>query len=82
MTIFLFYTYYIWKLGYLFDFNSSSITGIQNKKKSKIAYDEKTGTWKRTYGYDHANDADDVPIIDAKMADGIHFLPLFLCPWK
>ncbi|KAL2927438.1 Ribosome biogenesis regulatory protein-like protein [Bienertia sinuspersici] len=43
--------------------------GIKNRKKDKIAYDEKTGTWKRTYGYDRANDEDDVPIIDAKPTD-------------
>ena len=44
--------------------------GIKKRKKDKVAYDEKTGTWKRTYGYDRANDEDDVPIIDAKPTDG------------
>ncbi|KAF3453681.1 hypothetical protein FNV43_RR04122 [Rhamnella rubrinervis] len=43
--------------------------GIKKRKKDKIEYDEKTGTWKRHYGYDHANDDDNVPIIDAKMTD-------------
>jgi regulator of ribosome biosynthesis len=43
--------------------------GIKNRKKDKIEFDEKTGTWKRRYGYDHANDDDNVPIIDAKMTD-------------
>lgn len=43
--------------------------GIKKRKKDKIAYDEKSGTWKRTYGYDRANDEDDVPIIEAKPSD-------------
>ena len=43
--------------------------GIQKRKKDKIAYDEQTGTWKRTYGYDRANDEDAVPIIEAKPND-------------
>ncbi|PON88975.1 Ribosomal biogenesis regulatory protein [Trema orientale] len=43
--------------------------GIKNRKKDKVAYDEQTGTWKRRYGYDHANDEENVPIIDAKMTD-------------
>ena len=34
-----------------------------------MAYDEKSGTWKRTYRYDCANDEDDVPIIEAKPSD-------------
>lgn len=46
------------------------LAGIKNRKKDKIEFDEKTGTWKRRYGYDHANDDDNVPIIDAKMTDG------------
>ena len=48
--------------------------GIKKRKKDKIAYDEKSGTWKRTYGYDRANDEDDVPIIEAKPSDG-KYLP-------
>ncbi|KAL6221220.1 hypothetical protein ACLB2K_008972 [Fragaria x ananassa] len=43
--------------------------GIKNRKKDKIAYDEPSETWKRRYGYDRANDEDDVPIIEAKMTD-------------
>lgn len=50
--------------------NWNNISGIKNRKKDKIAYDEKSGTWKRTYGYDRANDANDVPIIVAKPTDG------------
>jgi len=44
--------------------------GIQNRKKDKIVYDEQSGTWKRRYGYDRANDEDAVPIIEAKETDG------------
>ncbi|KAI4344116.1 hypothetical protein L6164_011384 [Bauhinia variegata] len=43
--------------------------GIRNRKKDKIAYDEQSGTWKRTYGYDRANDEEAIPIIEAKMND-------------
>ncbi|GMN60867.1 hypothetical protein TIFTF001_029956 [Ficus carica] len=43
--------------------------GIKRRKKDKIVYDEQTGTWKRRYGYDRANDEDKVPIIDAKVTD-------------
>ncbi|RDX79648.1 Ribosome biogenesis regulatory protein-like protein [Mucuna pruriens] len=43
--------------------------GIQKKKKDKIVFDEQSGTWKRRYGYDRANDEDDVPIIEAKETD-------------
>ncbi|KAL2338355.1 hypothetical protein Fmac_012801 [Flemingia macrophylla] len=43
--------------------------GIQKRKKDKIVYDEQTGTWKRRYGYDRANDEDAVPIIEAKPTD-------------
>jgi regulator of ribosome biosynthesis len=38
--------------------------------KDKIEYDEQTGTWKRRYGYDRANDEENIPIIEAKMTDG------------
>ncbi|KAH9618922.1 hypothetical protein KSS87_013405 [Heliosperma pusillum] len=40
------------------------------KRKDKTAYDEKSGEWKRTYGYDRANDENDDPIIEAKPSDG------------
>ncbi|KAL5547889.1 hypothetical protein UlMin_003120 [Ulmus minor] len=43
--------------------------GIKNRKKDKVAYDEPSGSWKRRYGYDRANDEDSVPIIEAKMTD-------------
>ncbi|CAN1274722.1 Ribosome biogenesis regulatory protein homolog [Linum perenne] len=43
--------------------------GIQKRKKDKVLWDEQTGTWKRSYGYDRVNDDADVPIIDAKMTD-------------
>ncbi|XP_027332527.1 ribosome biogenesis regulatory protein homolog isoform X2 [Abrus precatorius] len=43
--------------------------GIQKRKKDKIVYDEQSGTWKRRYGYDRANDEDAVPIIEAKATD-------------
>ncbi|XP_057416990.1 ribosome biogenesis regulatory protein homolog [Lotus japonicus] len=43
--------------------------GIQKKKKDKVLYDEQSGTWKRRYGYDRANDEDAVPIIEAKETD-------------
>lgn len=36
-------------------------------------FDEQTGTWKRRYGYDRVNDDNDVPIIEAKMTDGINY---------
>ncbi|XP_059433437.1 ribosome biogenesis regulatory protein homolog [Corylus avellana] len=43
--------------------------GIKNRKKDKIEYDEPSGTWKRRYGYDRANDEENIPIIEAKMTD-------------
>ncbi|KAF7844613.1 ribosome biogenesis regulatory protein-like protein [Senna tora] len=43
--------------------------GIKKRKKDKIAYDEPSGTWKRRFGYDRANDEDAIPIIEAKMND-------------
>lgn len=43
--------------------------GIKKRKKDKVAYDESSGTWKRTYGYERANDENDVPIIEAKATD-------------
>ena len=46
------------------------LLGIKKRKKDKRVWDTQTHTWKRRYGYDHANDEDNVPIIDAKMTDG------------
>ncbi|KAG6706704.1 hypothetical protein I3843_07G227200 [Carya illinoinensis] len=43
--------------------------GIKKRKKDKISYDEPTGTWKRRYGYDRANDEENIPIIEAKITD-------------
>ncbi|XP_074299573.1 ribosome biogenesis regulatory protein homolog [Silene latifolia] len=43
--------------------------GIKKRKKDKIAYDEKSGEWKCTYGHDRANDENDDPIIEAKPSD-------------
>lgn len=37
-------------------------------------FDEQTGTWKRRYGYDRVNDDNDVPIIEAKLTDGIKWI--------
>ena len=48
-------------------------TGIKNRKKDKIEYDEQSGAWKRRYGYDRANDEENIPIIEAKMTDGKWF---------
>ena len=49
------------------------LAGIKNRKKDKILYDEPTGTWKRRYGYDRANDEENIPIIEAKMTDRKYF---------
>lgn len=46
-------------------------SGIQKRKKDKMAFDEQTGTWKRLHGYDRVNDDNDIPIIEAKATDGI-----------
>ncbi|XP_040996572.1 ribosome biogenesis regulatory protein homolog isoform X1 [Juglans microcarpa x Juglans regia] len=43
--------------------------GIKKRKKDKISYDEPAGTWKRRYGYDRANDEENIPIIEAKITD-------------
>lgn len=51
-----------------------SIAGIKNRKKDKVVYDEQTGTWKRRHGYDRVNDDEDIPIIEAKMTDGIQLI--------
>ncbi|KAG6490757.1 hypothetical protein ZIOFF_052067 [Zingiber officinale] len=42
---------------------------ITKRKKGKRAFDEQTGTWKRTHGYDRINDDKDIPIIEAKLSD-------------
>ncbi|OIV99918.1 hypothetical protein TanjilG_26256 [Lupinus angustifolius] len=43
--------------------------GIQQRKKDKVVYDEQSGTWKRRFGYDRANDEEAIPIIEAKPTD-------------
>ncbi|GFP79366.1 ribosome biogenesis regulatory protein homolog [Phtheirospermum japonicum] len=43
--------------------------GIQKRHKEKAVFDEKTGTWKRRYGYDRVNDDNGIPIIEAKASD-------------
>lgn len=45
--------------------------GIVKKKRSKLAFDEATQDWKRIHGYDKANDALDVPIIEASDKDKV-----------
>lgn len=56
-------------------------SGIQKRKKDKMAFDEQTGTWKRLHGYDRVNDDNDIPIIEAKATDGIISVPfLFFQP--
>ncbi|CAH2050176.1 unnamed protein product [Thlaspi arvense] len=49
--------------------------GIVKRKKDKLVYDEKTGSWKRRHGYDRVNDDKDIPIIDAKATDVTLELP-------
>lgn len=51
-------------------YNLRYLAGIKNRKKDKLVLDEQSGTWKRRYGYDHANDEENIPIIEAKMTDG------------
>ncbi|OAY71077.1 Ribosome biogenesis regulatory protein, partial [Ananas comosus] len=47
----------------------AQMKGIKKHKKNKRVWDEQTGTWKRTHGYDRANDDKDIPIIEAKPTD-------------
>ncbi|XP_042418249.1 ribosome biogenesis regulatory protein homolog [Zingiber officinale] len=47
----------------------AKMKGITKRKKGKRAFDEQTGTWKRTHGYDRINDDKDIPIIEAKLSD-------------
>ena len=66
-----------WKDKHIYS-DFGCISGIKKHKKEKIAYDEKSGTWKRNYGYDRANDEDDVPIIEAKPTNGNNLADHFL----
>ncbi|EFJ46846.1 hypothetical protein VOLCADRAFT_118049 [Volvox carteri f. nagariensis] len=43
--------------------------GIVKRKRSKLAYDDTTGEWRRRYGYKRLNDDNDIPIIEAKATD-------------
>ena len=43
--------------------------GIVKRKRSKYAFDDNTGEFKRRYGYDRVNDMNDVAIIEAKASD-------------
>ena len=43
--------------------------GITKQKRSKLAFDEGSGEWKRRYGYKRADDPDAVPILEAKPTD-------------
>ena len=45
--------------------------GIQKQKRSKLVLDEASGEWKRRYGYKHANDPDNVPIMEASSGDQV-----------
>lgn len=45
--------------------------GIVKRKRSKYAFDENTGEFKRRYGYDRVNDINDVAIIEAKASDKV-----------
>ncbi|GAX73925.1 hypothetical protein CEUSTIGMA_g1375.t1 [Chlamydomonas eustigma] len=45
--------------------------GITKRKRSKLAFDEASGDWKRRHGYGRANDEIDVPIIEAKPTDKV-----------
>ena len=55
----------------------AKLKGISKRKKDKIEYDEKSGEWKRSYGFKRANDETDVWAIPAKEGedDGID-------PWE
>jgi regulator of ribosome biosynthesis len=43
--------------------------GIVKQKRSKLAWDEDAGDWRRRHGYKKANDDGAVPIIEAKPGD-------------
>lgn len=49
----------------------AKMKGIKKRKKNKRVWDEQTGTWKRTHGYDRVNDDRDIPILDAKATDEV-----------
>ena len=43
--------------------------GITKRKRSKLAWDEDQGEWRRRHGYKRVNDEAEVPIIEAKPGD-------------
>jgi hypothetical protein len=45
--------------------------GIVKRKRSKLAWDEDAGEWKRRHGYKKANDDEAVPIIEARPGDEV-----------
>jgi regulator of ribosome biosynthesis len=45
--------------------------GITKRKRSKLAFDETSQTWKRRHGYGKANDEAAVPIIEARASDKV-----------
>mmetsp|Transcript_11753 Transcript_11753/g.21489 ORF Transcript_11753/g.21489 Transcript_11753/m.21489 type:complete len:297 (+) Transcript_11753:19-909(+) len=47
----------------------AKLKGIRKRKKDKVAYDEQTGEWRRTYGYKKANDINDTWAIPAKAGE-------------
>ncbi len=49
--------------------------GITKQKRSKLEYDDTTGEWRRRHGYKRVNDANDIPIIEAKPSDKVCWLP-------
>ena len=51
--------------------------GIQKQKRSKLAFEEGSGEWKRRYGYKRADDPSAVPIIEAKSSDVVR--SCFIC---
>lgn len=45
--------------------------GIVKHKRSKLVFDEQQKEWRRRHGYKKANDAADIPIIEAKDGDEV-----------
>ena len=48
--------------------------GIKKRKRSKLAYDEEAGEWRRRHGYKRANDDAEVPVIEAKATDVVRMI--------
>lgn len=45
--------------------------GIVKHKRSRLAFDEQQGEWRRRYGYKRLNDLNDIPIIEASAGDKV-----------